>query len=108
MGYPCTWRYLSTVEHFTNVAKFLHPKPLTSNYKPQTTNPGAFQGAILNPGHARLLSSKSHDGKGANGSKNRPHDAYLGDERSLAELGRAPVRCVEVRVSDTSCLGFAV
>ena len=31
-------------------------------------------------GHARLLFSKSHDGKGANGSKNRPHDAY-------------PVRC---------------
>ena len=31
-------------------------------------------------GHARLLLSKCHDGKGANGSKNRPHDAY-------------PVRC---------------
>ena len=32
-------------------------------------------------GHtSRLLFSKSHDGKGANGSKNRPHDAY-------------PVRC---------------
>ena len=27
-------------------------------------------------GHARLLFSKSRDGKGANGSKNRPHDAY--------------------------------
>ena len=27
-------------------------------------------------GHARLLFSKSHDGKGANGSKNRPHDAH--------------------------------
>ena len=27
-------------------------------------------------GHARLLFSKSHHGKGANGSKNRPHDAY--------------------------------
>ena len=27
-------------------------------------------------GHARLLFSKSHDGKGANGSKNRLHDAY--------------------------------
>ena len=31
-------------------------------------------------GRARQLFSKSHDGKGANGSKNRPHDAY-------------PVRC---------------
>ena len=31
-------------------------------------------------GHARLLFSKRHDGKGANGSKNGPHDAY-------------PVRC---------------
>ena len=27
-------------------------------------------------GHARLLFSKSHDGKEDNGSKNRPHDAY--------------------------------
>jgi hypothetical protein len=27
-------------------------------------------------GHARLLFSKIHDGKGANGPKNRSHDAY--------------------------------